>query len=241
MKISTYIFKPDDHYAYPELELNSNSRAPYSMEELLEFYEQADCTAINMGDFEDDPQTNMELFMMYSYNNYYENLFIAVYRDEINESDINQIVSEANSMNFDFIFSEGEDLASASYVFSPEDNPWINGKVAKGFIKEVSKNPSIILFGSIGKLNEFVLNKEYTDPSNPNYISNPLDFVIDKIIVDEFRNGDKGKAAKIYKRFSSFENYPELNDIVVSKLSAEEYKNLKSLEGGYNILGRFKK
>jgi hypothetical protein len=240
MKISTYIFKPDDHYAYPELELNTNLREPYSMGELLEFYEQAGYTAITMGDLEEGPEGNMELFMRYSYNNYYENLFIAVYEDEVNESDINQIVSEANTLNFDE-FSWREDLMAAFDAFSPEDNPWINGEVAKGFIKEVLKNPSIILFGSIGKLNEFVLNKEYSDTSNPNYVSNPLDFVIDKIIVDEFRNGDKSKAAKLYRSFSSFENYPELNDIVASKLSPEEYKNLKSLEGGYNILGRFKR
>jgi len=240
MKISTYIFRPDDHYAYPELELNTNSREAYSMEELLEFYESADCTAITMGDFEDHPHTGMELFMMYSYNNYYENLFIAIYGDEINESDINQIVSEANNMNFDE-FSYREDLLAASDAFSPEDNPWINGEVAKGFIKEVLKNPSIILFGSIGKLNEFVLNKEYIDTSNPNYVSNPFDLVIDKIIVDEFRNGNKSTAAKLFKSFSSLENYSELNDILLSKLSPEEYKNLKSLEGGYNILGRFKR
>jgi len=239
MKISTYIFRPDDHYAYPELELNTNLREPYSMGELLEFYEQADCTAITMGDLEEGPEGNMELFMMYSYNNYYENLFIAVYEDEVNESDINQIVSEANTLNFDE-FSYREDLMAAVYTFSPEDNPWINGEVAKGFIKEVLKNPSIILFGSIGKLNEFVLNKEYSDTSNPNYVSNPFDLVIDKIIVDEFRNGNKSKAAKLYRSFSSFENYQELNDIVASKLSPEEYKNLKSLEGGYNILKRFK-
>lgn len=53
-------FRPDNHYGYPEPEVDDEFILPYEMDKLFEFYLDADCSAPNMNDEFDNVE---EMFM----------------------------------------------------------------------------------------------------------------------------------------------------------------------------------
>ncbi len=229
MKIKTFTFVPDNHYAYPEVVHDSVHIS--SIYELIDLYINADCTALTMGDWEAGEE---DAFMRFSYNSYYENLYIITYTENVSDEEIRNLIENVHNENMEEIMYTYEDLPSATWSYEDEKNPWINGFISSNFLKKLAEDDDIISAVSFGKINEIASNKKFGESGK----DQALTAVLDELVVKEFRSGNKMKAGKDYAHLnSSIEGI----DILLSKiLSPEEMKNMISLGKGHDILGRFK-
>lgn len=229
MKIRTFTFIPDNHYAYPEVVHDSVHIS--SIYELIDLYTHADCTAITMGDWEGG---NEQAFMQFGYNSYYENLYIITYTENVSDEEIRNIIESVHSENMDEIMFTYDDLMSGTWSYDDEKNPWTNGFISSNFLKKLAEEDDIISAMSFGKINEIASNKKFGESGKDQALTD----VLDELVVKEFRSGNKMKAGKDY---ADLNKSIEGIDILLSKiLSPEEMKNIRSLGKGHDILGRFK-
>jgi hypothetical protein len=106
MKNTKYFnFKPDDHYGFPEInEMSDHFISVLSLNDLLKFYGQADCSAFAMEG--GNPDEMSSIFLEYGNYDIYGYFYVCIY--DTDDETFNGLVQESYAHVEDNIISNGE-------------------------------------------------------------------------------------------------------------------------------------
>ena len=226
--IKGFNFKPDDHYGYPEIndETGDSFVLGLSLEELLGFYSQADCSAFAMEGGNPDDMTDIFL----EYGNYdlygYGYMCIGNTDDEI----LRELIKESLDFANDTVIADGE-IEGCNDAFMKDLSE--KEEVELLFAFPSNNNQEFMIYQYGNRINNDVTSSEYSSILTTNILPK-----IAEVILGHFKN-PSGRiiAGKVYNAISKI--FPNIDDLLSQSLTPEEISSLKNIGKGANMLGRF--
>ncbi|NBU98065.1 MAG: hypothetical protein EBS19_07620 [Spirochaetia bacterium] len=216
---------PDGHYGYPE---SVEGDTPRSRSQLVKMYREAGYSGYNMGDGDleepdrDDYETDEE------------------YQAAMEEWD------EKNNSNAERMFDEygNYDVFHNAYTMlcEPSMKPdhlleiifdYDSQECHENFMIDASKDEDVIYIMSIGNENQIAVNGNLYELGENN---GDLLEILSNVIVKLYKEKNSN-AGILYLDLLKF--YPELDEILLTKLTAEEYDDLRRGGKGGSMLRRF--
>lgn len=256
MKVVNFCFRPDDHYAYPELdEISETSVTPMDIEGCIQNYIAAGYSVIDLDiDVEEPDRDDFESDEEYD-------AAYAEYEEAYNEQE--------EAMKRDFFWDYGDyDLYTYRFIIAyeepftiePKENAWDTGSLRGWFysmdsgetecrdenMKGLSKEQGVIfIIGVSEEKNNTII---YMNGEIKNTIDSSLSIgdtkdssllnIMGDEIIDNVNNNNILNASKL---FSALVDLLEgLDEYVKTRISEEDYNELISSSKGYSIMDRYR-
>jgi len=225
MVIKKFIFLLDGHYGYPE---SVQGDTPRSYSELIKMYREAGYSGYNMGDGDSEEPDSDDYETEEEYQAAMEEW------EEENNSNAESMFDDYG--NFDVFHNAYTMLCDPSV--KPDDVlerifDYDSKKCHENFMIEASKDEGVIYIMSIGDENQIAMKGNLYELGENN---GDLLEILSNTIVKLYKDGNS-HAGILY--LDLLKVYPELDEILLTKLTAEEYDDLRRGGKGGTMLRRF--
>lgn len=229
--IRGFNFKPDDHYGYPEIndnEMRDSFVLGLSLDDLLEFYAQGDCTAFAMEG--GNPEEMSDVFLEYGNYDLYGYGYMCI--SNADDETFNELIKECLDLVSDTLIADGI-IEGCNEAFMKELSGNKEVDILLAFPSSWNDNQEFIIYQHGNRTNKGVLSSEYSSVLAEDILPKIAD-----IILGHFKNpSGRILAGKIYNPISKI--FPNIDDLLSQSLTPEEMSSLKNIGKGANMLGRF--
>ena len=226
--IKGFNFKPDDHYGNPEIndETGDSFVLGLSLEELLEFYSQADCSAFAMEGGNPDDMT--DIFLEYGNYDLYGYGYMCI--GNTDDETLRELIKESLDFANDTVIADGE-IEGCNDAFMKDLSEKEEVELLFAFPLNNNQESMIYQYGNM--INNDVTSSEYSSILTTNILPK-----IAEVILGHFKN-PSGRiiSGRLYNAISKI--FPNIDDLLSQSLTPEEISSLKNIGKGANMLGRF--
>jgi hypothetical protein len=229
--IKAFNFKPDDHYGYPEINDNETGDSfvlGLSLDDLLEFYSQGDCTAFAMGD--GDPDEMPDIFLEYGNYDLYGYGYMCI--SNTDDETLRELINEGLNFVTDTVIGDGV-IEGCNEAFMKELSENEEVDLLLAFPSVWNDNQEFMIYENGNRINDGVTSSEYSSVLIEDILPKMAD-----VIVGHFKNpSGRIVAGKVYN--SVYKIFPNIDDLLSQSLTPEEIASLKNIGKGSSMLSRF--
>jgi hypothetical protein len=229
--IKGFNFKPDDHYGFPEIndnEISDSFVIGLSLDDLLEFYAQGDCTAFAMEGGNPDDMT--DIFLEYGNYDIYGYGYMCISNSD--DETLNQLINGSLELVNDTVIADGL-IEGCNEVFMKDLSEKKEIELLFAFPSGINNDSEFMIYQDGNRINIDVTSSEY--------LASEIEGILPKItdlILGHFKNpSGRIVAGKVYNPIRKI--FPNIDDLLSQSLTPEEMSSLKNIGKGASMLSRF--
>ena len=229
--IKCFNFKPDDHYGYPEINDNETGDSfvlGLSLDDLLEFYAQGDCTAFAMEG--GNPDEMSDVFLEYGNYDLYGYGYMCI--SNADDETLRELIKEGLDFINDTLIVDGA-IEGCNEEFMKDLSEKQEVDTLFAFPSVWNNNQEFMIYQHGNRINKDAVSSEYSSVLTEDILPKMAD-----VIVGHFKNpSERIVAGKIYNPISKI--FPNIDDLLSQSLTPEEILSLRNMGKGYSMLSRF--